>query len=107
MQKEKNNVVVKTSCHSRGMLSGIYDVQSRFIKQGLDGFEDHNILELILFFAIPRRDTNVIAHNLLSKFGSFSRVFEASVDELCSDKEKEEKFELNIFLVGTSRKCSV
>lgn len=30
-----------------------------------------------------------------------------AVDELCSDKEKEEKFELNIFLVGTSRKCSV
>ncbi len=59
-------------------------LKKRFLLQGLDSFEDHNILELILFFAIPRRDTNVIAHNLLSRFGSFSRVFEASVDELCS-----------------------
>ncbi len=59
-------------------------LKKRFLNQGLAGFEDHNILELILFFAIPRRDTNVIAHNLLSKFGSFSRVFEASVEELCS-----------------------
>lgn len=59
-------------------------LKNRFLKQGLSGFEDHNILELILFFAIPRRDTNVIAHDLLTKFGSFSRVFEASIDELCS-----------------------
>lgn len=59
-------------------------LKNRFLKQGLDGFEDHNILELVLFFAIPRRDTNVIAHNLLNKFGSFSRVFEASVADLCS-----------------------
>lgn len=58
-------------------------LKNRFVKQGLSGFEDHNILELILFFAIPRRDTNVIAHELLTKFGSFSRVFEASVEELC------------------------
>ncbi|MBR5295569.1 MAG: hypothetical protein IKU24_03145 [Clostridia bacterium] len=58
-------------------------LKKRFLLQGIEGFEDHNILELILFFAIPRRDTNVIAHNLLNKFGSFSRVFEASVDELC------------------------
>ena len=59
-------------------------LKKRFLTQGLTGFEDHNILELILFFAIPRRDTNVIAHELLNKFGSFSRVFEASVEELCS-----------------------
>ncbi len=59
-------------------------LKKRFLNQGLEGFEDHNILELVLFFAIPRRDTNEIAHELLSKFGSFSRVFEASVEELCS-----------------------
>ena len=58
-------------------------LKKRFISGGLDDFEDHNILELILFFAIPRRDTNEIAHALLAKFGSFSAVFEASVAELC------------------------
>ena len=58
-------------------------LKKRFLTQGLEGFEDHNILELILFFAIPRRDTNEIAHELLNRFGSFSRVFEAPVEELC------------------------
>jgi len=59
-------------------------LKKRFLTQGLEGFEDHNILELILFFAIPRRDTNEIAHALIERFRSFSRVFEASVEELCS-----------------------
>ncbi len=59
-------------------------LKRRFIRQGLDDFEEHNILELILFFAIPRRDTNEIAHALLDRFGSFSAVFEASIEELCS-----------------------
>lgn len=58
-------------------------LKKRFLNEGLEGFEEHNILELILFFAIPRRDTNEIAHELLHHFGSFSRVFEASVEELC------------------------
>ena len=59
-------------------------LKKRFLTQGLQGFEDHNVLELVLFFAIPRRDTNEIAHALLDKFGSLSRVFEAEVGELCS-----------------------
>ena len=58
-------------------------LKRRFLRDGLDGFEDHNVLELILFFAIPRRDTNVIAHRLMERFGSFSKVFEAEIDELC------------------------
>lgn len=58
-------------------------LKKRFLSQGFDGFEDHNILELLLFFAIPRKDTNEIAHALIDRFGSFSRVFEASVEELC------------------------
>jgi len=58
-------------------------LKKRFLTEGLDHFEDHNILELILFFAIPRRDTNEVAHALLSKFGSLSRVFEAGIEDLC------------------------
>lgn len=59
-------------------------LKKRFISEGLENFEDHNILELILFFAIPRRDTNEIAHALMEKFGTFSRVLEADIDDLCS-----------------------
>lgn len=58
-------------------------LKNRFIKQGLENFEDHNVLELLLFFALPRSDTNEIGHKLLSKFGSLSNVFDAPFEELC------------------------
>ncbi len=49
---------------------------------GLEGMSDHNILELLLFYAIPYKDTNPIAHRLIESFGSLSAVFKASVEEL-------------------------
>ena len=57
-------------------------LKNRFLSEGLDRFELHNALELLLFFGIPRKDTNPIAHELLSRFGSFSAVFDAPVEEL-------------------------
>ena len=57
-------------------------VKKRFREQGLKNFEPHNVLELLLFYAIPRRDTNEIAHRLLETFGTFSRVLDAPVEEL-------------------------
>jgi DNA repair protein RadC len=59
-------------------------LKSRFIKEGLDSFEPHQILELLLFYSIPRKDTNPIAHNLINKFHSLSGVFEASVADLAA-----------------------
>ena len=58
-------------------------LRNRFIKDGnFENFEPHNILELLLFYSIPRRDTNEIAHELINKFGSLSGVFDASYDDL-------------------------
>lgn len=57
-------------------------LKDRFLRDGLDGFEEHNVLELMLFYCIPRKDTNPIAHELLNRFGSLAKVFEAPVDEL-------------------------
>lgn len=57
-------------------------VRARFLSEGLDGFEPHNILELLLFYAIPRQDTNETAHLLLDKFGSLRAVFEADLEDL-------------------------
>ncbi len=54
----------------------------RFIKDDIDSFESHNILELILFFAIPRIDTNLIAHRLIKAFRTLSGVFDASFGDL-------------------------
>lgn len=57
-------------------------VKERFRKKGLDDFEAHQVLELLLFYCIPRRDTNVVAHKLIDRFGTFDQVLDASVREL-------------------------
>lgn len=59
-------------------------LKERFEKEGLDCFEPHQVLELLLFFSIPRRDTNPIAHQLIKKYGSLSGVFEADLKDLAS-----------------------
>lgn len=57
-------------------------LKQRFLREGLDHFDDLYILELLLFYCVPRRDTNEIAHKLLDRFGSLPRVMEAGVEEL-------------------------
>lgn len=57
-------------------------LRNRFLSEGLDGFEDHQVLELLLFHAIPRADTNPLAHLLLRRFGSLSAVLEADPRDL-------------------------
>ena len=56
--------------------------KEQFRRQGLDGFADHEVLELLLYYAIPRKDTNELAHRLLQKFGSLQNVFSAPLEEL-------------------------
>ena len=58
-------------------------VKERFFKKGLSAFADHEILEFLLFYAIPQGDTNPIAHRLLERFSTPAAVFGASVEELC------------------------
>ena len=57
-------------------------MKERFLRDGLDGFADHEALELLLYYAIPRRDTNELAHCLLERFGSLHGVLTAPVEEL-------------------------
>ena len=57
-------------------------LKTRFLNSGLDSFTDVQALELLLFYAIPMKDTNPIAHALLNRFGSLSQVLEASPEEL-------------------------
>lgn len=57
-------------------------LKARFIKSGLDDFEPHNVLELVLFYGVPRKDTNPIAHRLINRFGSLSAVLDAKPEEL-------------------------
>ena len=57
-------------------------LRNRFLDEGLDSFEQHEVLELLLFHVVPQKDTNPIAHELINRFGSFSMVLEAPVEEL-------------------------
>jgi len=53
-----------------------------FRDEGLDNFYDYQALELLLYYCIPRKDTNPIAHALIDHFGSLAQVLEAPVEEL-------------------------
>ena len=57
-------------------------VRERYLKEGLDGFSEVQVLELLLFYVIPRQDTNPIAHRLIDRFGSLYQALEAPVEEL-------------------------
>ena len=58
-------------------------VKQRFRDEGLEHFEESHALELLLFYAVPRRDTKPIARRLLDAFGSYAKVLEADMDALC------------------------
>ncbi|MBQ8350795.1 MAG: DNA repair protein RadC [Clostridia bacterium] len=58
-------------------------VKERFLRSGLEDFAPHELLEMLLFYAIPQKDTNELGHRLIERFGSLSRVFHASYEELC------------------------
>ncbi len=57
-------------------------MKGRFLQDGFGNFRDHEILEFLLFYAMPRKDTNELGHLLLSRFGSLDRVFDAPIEEL-------------------------
>lgn len=57
-------------------------VKRRFLEEGVESFTDHQLLELLLFYCIARRDTNPLAHRLINQFGSLTGVLSASYEEL-------------------------
>lgn len=57
-------------------------IKTEFLARGLEGWPDHRVLELLLFYALPQGDVNGLAHELMERFGSLAGVLDASVDEL-------------------------
>lgn len=57
-------------------------MKQRFRETGLNGFDDINALELLLFYAVPRQDTNPIAHALIERFGTLHDVIDAPFEDL-------------------------
>lgn len=67
--------------------SGIHDghrerMRDRFIVSKAQGFSEHELLEMILYSSIPRKNTNDMAHNLIKRFGSLYSVLNASTNDL-------------------------
>ena len=73
---EENNI---HSGHRQRMLK-------RYLEHGIDSLEEHEILEIFLFSAYTRRNTNDISHQLIQRFGSLEGVMNASYDDLLQEK---------------------
>lgn len=59
-------------------------IKARFLVEGLDSFADHQVLEMLLFYCIPMKDTNELAHNMLQEFGSLAGLMEADPKDICT-----------------------
>lgn len=62
-------------------------VRQSFLDRNIDSMPDHEILEMILFYAYPRRDTNEIAHRLINTFGNLEAVMDAAYEDLLQVKD--------------------
>lgn len=99
--KEQDSGTADASTQNYNIHSGH---RARMIKKyqtyGISVFEEHEMLEIILFNFYPRRNTNDIAHELINRFGSVQKVFEASLDELKSVNNVGEKAAVQISFMG-------
>ncbi|MEZ0223105.1 MAG: DNA repair protein RadC [Alphaproteobacteria bacterium] len=57
-------------------------LRQRFVKSGPGAFQDYELLEMLLFAAIPRKDVKPLAKQLLTRFGNLAGVMGASLDDL-------------------------
>ena len=57
-------------------------VRKKFLENGFNGLEDYEVLELLLFYVIPRKDTKAIAKELIKKFKTLANVLKADTLEL-------------------------
>ncbi|MCL2462445.1 MAG: hypothetical protein FWF44_07245, partial [Defluviitaleaceae bacterium] len=57
-------------------------MRKKYLQDGLDNFEDHEILEILLFYCIPMKNTNELAHELIAEFGSLTVLFESDPVEI-------------------------
>lgn len=78
-------------------------LRQRLIAEGIDSFEPHELLELLLYYAIPRQNVNLLAHELLDNFGNLRNVLSADVQELTAIKGMGESTAHWLNLIG---RCS-
>ena len=72
--EDKNNISIHSGHRER--------MREKYRAAGLDAFSSHEVIELLLFYANKRSDTNPVAHRLIERFGSLPAVLEAEYDDL-------------------------
>ncbi|MDD2212889.1 MAG: DNA repair protein RadC [Clostridia bacterium] len=74
-------------------------VKARYLKEGLDAFADHQVLEMLLFYCIPMRDTNELAHKMIREYGSLAYLFEADPQDIANRCKVSENTALLVSLI--------
>ncbi len=77
---------IKAEKSKPGYLGHRERLRQRFVSGGADALPDYELLELVLFRSLPRRDTKPIAKALIEKFGSFAEVISATPERLTEVK---------------------
>lgn len=81
-------------------------MRTRMVRQGFDSLEPHEALEVLLYYVVPRRDVNPLAHRLLRTFGGYHRVFEATIEELKKVDGVGDQVALFLYTLGAhERRC--
>lgn len=75
-------------------------LRESYLRGGFEALNEVTRLELLLFYAIPRKDTNLLAHALLKDFGSFSAVMDADLHRLLEVEGMTQNAAILIRLVG-------
>ena len=75
-------------------------MKEQFLKSGMDSFSAHQVLEVLLYFSVPRVDTNPLAHRLVDHFGSLSQVLDADFEQLRQVKGVSEHTATQILFVS-------
>ncbi len=79
-------------------------LRDTFVQTGIEGMPDHQVLELLLTYALPRRDVNPLAHRLLDRFGTLEKVLTAPVDQLKQVPEMGESTAVFLSLLGQTER---
>ncbi|MBU3842768.1 MAG: DNA repair protein RadC [Candidatus Fusobacterium pullicola] len=75
-------------------------LRKKYLQGGYFAFHEYEVLELLLTYVIPRKDTKPIAKDLIEKFGSLDEVVTASIEELCSISGIKENSAIFVKLLG-------
>lgn len=75
--KSSTNANGKSNCHAGHRQR----MRERFQREGLSGFADHEIVEMLLYPMIPRINTNPLAHRLMETFGSIENLLRRAVED--------------------------